>query len=108
MKNLKEIIDYLKLRHRAKKADYYAHITNGICFRFVPPSFTMLHGIEATWREIERQEDEAMAVIEAYDKDIAADIREFIMKDRAERAEKKRLKEAEQAALEAKEAENAS
>lgn len=98
MKKLKEIIDYLKLRHRAKQADYFAHITNGMCFRLVPPSYAILYGTEAVWKEIERQEDEAMKFIEEKcDKEVADDIRDYIMKDRAKRAEKRRQEALEEA-----------
>lgn len=88
MNRIKKIIDYLKLRHRAKKADEYANIAFGMCFRIAPPSFFMLNDEETVRRELEKAECDALELIERKNKEIAVGIRE----DRAKRIKEKEAK----------------
>ncbi|MCM1027334.1 MAG: hypothetical protein NC432_12940 [Roseburia sp.] len=90
MIKLKEIIDYLILRSHAKSKDDFEYFTNGMCYRYVAPSYAMLYGSEAVWREKERQEDELTKIMEKINKESAADSWEHILKKRQERVEQKR------------------
>ena len=76
MKRIKKIIEYLKKRHKARRADFYADIAFGSCFRLAPPSFFILNDRETVRRELDRAECEALEALEKNFKEDAIGIRE--------------------------------
>ncbi|MCM1190141.1 MAG: hypothetical protein NC541_12690 [bacterium] len=81
MERIKKIIEFLKKRHKARKADFYGSIAFGSCFRLAPPSFFILNDKETVRRELDRAECEALEALERNFKEEAIGIRE----DRAKR-----------------------